>query len=184
MAAISSGTGAAGSPFSAGAPPPSLPLSPNPPKRTRILGADASDPCVGSCARSVTHQRVRALACSSPPSAHLAPHPNLLRPLGGSGLGLFVGRPPRRLTRLTRLGWRRVPPLIQQDRDHAQHDHDPDVLRVEHGGEQGDQADADRTFSHAESVEGIPVSLAERVTGEAAAACWPRLRARTAASGP
>jgi hypothetical protein len=27
-------------------------LSPNPPKHTRILGADASDPCVGSCARS------------------------------------------------------------------------------------------------------------------------------------
>src|SRR6267378_5252383 len=96
MAAISSGTGAAGSPFSAGAPPPSPPLSPNPPKRTRILGADAGDPCVGSCARSVTHQRVRALACSSPPSAHLAPHPNLLRPLGGSGLsqepaGSFLG---------------------------------------------------------------------------------------------
>src|SRR5712691_8962856 len=29
-------------------------LSPNPPKHTRILGADASDPCVGSCARSVS----------------------------------------------------------------------------------------------------------------------------------
>src|SRR2546428_4876629 len=50
------------------------------------LGRGTSERGVVSCARSVTHRRVRALACSSPPSAHLAPHPNLLRPIGGSGL--------------------------------------------------------------------------------------------------
>src|SRR2546425_1564341 len=43
-------------------------------------------PGVVSCARSVTHRRMRSLACSSPPTAHLAPHPHLLRPFGGSGL--------------------------------------------------------------------------------------------------
>jgi hypothetical protein len=29
---------------------------------------------------------VRAFACSSPPTAHLAAHPDLHRPIGGSGL--------------------------------------------------------------------------------------------------
>src|SRR3989441_8251336 len=53
-------------------------------------------PGVVSCARSVTHRRMRSLACSSPPAARHAPHPNLLRPLGGlalefefAGIGLF-----------------------------------------------------------------------------------------------
>src|SRR2546425_1183911 len=50
------------------------------------LGRGTSERGVVSCARSVTHRRVRALACSSPPTAHLAPHPNLRRPIGGSGL--------------------------------------------------------------------------------------------------
>src|SRR5229473_2759903 len=63
-------------------------LSPNPPEQTRILGADAADPGVVSCARSVTHRRMRSLPCSSPPSARHAPHPNLRRPPGGSGLPL------------------------------------------------------------------------------------------------
>src|SRR5713101_9311199 len=61
-------------------------LSPNPPEQTRILGADAADPGVVSCARSVTHRRMRSLPCSSPPSARLAPHPELRRPTGRSGL--------------------------------------------------------------------------------------------------
>src|SRR2546426_9004644 len=55
------------------------------------LGRGTSERGVVSCARSVTHRRVRALACSSPPTAHLAPHPNLRRPIGRSGL-----TPPRR----------------------------------------------------------------------------------------
>ncbi|HYS02321.1 MAG TPA: hypothetical protein VET82_08210, partial [Candidatus Eisenbacteria bacterium] len=57
------------------------------------LGRGTSDRDVVSCARSVTHRRVRALACSSPPSAHLAPHPNLRRPIGGSGLSLKSRQP-------------------------------------------------------------------------------------------
>src|SRR5207245_2442127 len=61
-------------------------LSPRPPEQTRILGADAADPGVVSCARSVTHRRMRSLACSSPPAARHAPHPDLLRPTGRSGL--------------------------------------------------------------------------------------------------
>src|SRR5712692_2215979 len=47
-------------------------------------------PGVVSCARSVTHQRMRAFTCSSPPSARLAPHPDLRRPIGGSGLWLIA----------------------------------------------------------------------------------------------
>src|SRR5467141_2144203 len=65
---------------------PGCGLSPKPPEQTRILGADAADPGVVSCARSVTHRRMRSLPCSSPPSARHAPHPNLLRPSGGLGL--------------------------------------------------------------------------------------------------
>ncbi len=68
--------------------------SPNPPDRAGISGADAADPGVVSCARSVTHQRMRAFTCSSPPSARLAPHPNLRRPIGGSGLRGRVKWPP------------------------------------------------------------------------------------------
>src|SRR5712692_6850727 len=67
-------------------------LSPNPPEQTRILGADAADPGVVSCARSVTHRRMRSLPCSSPPSARHAPHPKLLRSSGGPGLRARLGR--------------------------------------------------------------------------------------------
>src|SRR5207245_8500779 len=65
--------------------------SPDPPNRTGILAADAADPGVGSCARSLTDRRICPFACSSPPSARLAPHPNLRRPIGGSGLSAGDG---------------------------------------------------------------------------------------------
>src|SRR2546422_10644238 len=58
------------------------------------LGRGTSERGVVSCARSVTHRRVRALACSSPPTAHLAPHPNLRRPIGESGLKRFAADRP------------------------------------------------------------------------------------------
>src|SRR2546425_670173 len=53
------------------------------------LGRGTADPGVGSCARSLTDRRMCSLACSSPPSARHAPHPNLLHPFGGSGLSLL-----------------------------------------------------------------------------------------------
>jgi hypothetical protein len=60
--------------------------NPNPPTRTCVSGAAAADPGVVSCARSVTHRRMRSLTCSSPPSARRTPYPDLLRPIDGSRL--------------------------------------------------------------------------------------------------
>ncbi len=102
---------------------PKTALNRNPPSRACISGADASDPCVGSCARSVTHHvstaqmarlaprasgdaqadvlpyvlvaalclngadgTFRAPRLGRRPGSHLAPHPNLRRPIGGSRL--------------------------------------------------------------------------------------------------
>ncbi|TMD04936.1 MAG: phosphatase PAP2 family protein [Chloroflexi bacterium] len=93
-------------------------LSPRPPEQTRILGADAADPGVVSCARSVTHRRMRSLPCSSPPAARHAPHPNLLRPSGGPELrassparvqSRINGCAPSRARRLLRLVTPRIP---------------------------------------------------------------------------
>jgi hypothetical protein len=75
-----------GSPSPPENPTPSLPPEPESTESNSHLGRGTSERCVVSCARSVTHRRVRALACSSPPSAHLVPHPDLLCPIGGSGL--------------------------------------------------------------------------------------------------
>src|SRR2546428_963307 len=54
-------------------------------------------PGVGSCARSVTHRRMRSLACTSPPAARHAPPPNLLR--SSDGPGLRVSSPARAQSR-------------------------------------------------------------------------------------
>ena len=100
-------------------------LSPSPPEQTRILGADAADPGVVSCARSVTHRWMRSLTCSSPPTARHAPHPNLLRP--SDGPGLRVSSPARSVTHR----WMRS--LTCSSPPTARHARHPNLLRPSDG---------------------------------------------------
>src|SRR2546428_14128539 len=78
-------------------------LSPNPPSRACILGAGRA---IGASSPARARLRIDGCApsrCSSPPSAHLAPHPNLRRPIGGSGLSGFANHAAIRAIPLDRL---------------------------------------------------------------------------------
>ncbi len=59
--------------------------------RSRILRLNGADGTSAPRASGDARQ-MRSLACSSPPSTHLAPHPDLRRPIDESRLRLSAGR--------------------------------------------------------------------------------------------
>ncbi len=113
--------------------------SPNLPVHARISGADPTDPGVVSCARSVTHRRMRSLTCSSPPQARiyrfmLASRARM-RPIRASSPARVRSRidgcAPSRARRLLRLGTPRIPICFARpvDPGFARHAPHPDLLR-------------------------------------------------------